>query len=76
MPAQDGDSSSSGAVVCDSGVEGVREEAGAAAEDGGPPEDPVILRAGQELYISYMSNCDAAAALLSFGFLPPELQQA
>jgi hypothetical protein len=38
--------------------------------------DPVILCQGEELYISYMSNCDAAAAYLSFGFVPPELKQA
>lgn len=35
----------------------------------------VILQSGQELYISYMSSVDAAAALLSFGFIPPELTQ-
>jgi hypothetical protein len=38
--------------------------------------DPLILRVGEELYISYMSSCDAVAAQLSFGFVPPELQQA
>lgn len=37
-------------------------------------EDQVLLRQGEELYISYMSSCDAAAAFLSFGFVPPELQ--
>lgn len=36
--------------------------------------DPVVLCAGQELYISYMSSCDAASAYLSFGFMPPEIQ--
>lgn len=41
-----------------------------------PADDSVILAAGGELYISYMSSCDAAAALLSFGFMPPELLQA
>jgi hypothetical protein len=39
-------------------------------------EGGVVLRAGQELYISYMSSCDAPTALLSFGFCPAELQQA
>jgi hypothetical protein len=39
-------------------------------------DDTVILCQGEELYISYMSNCDAAAAYLSFGFVPPELKQA
>jgi hypothetical protein len=41
-----------------------------------PADDSVILAAGEELYISYMSSCHAAAALLSFGFVPPELLQA
>jgi hypothetical protein len=40
----------------------------------GGVDDPLILHAGEELYISYMSSCDAVAAQLSFGFVPPELK--
>jgi hypothetical protein len=55
--------------------EDVSERQGAAAGEL-PADDCVILSAGEELYISYMSSCNAAAALLSFGFVPPELLQA
>jgi len=51
-------------------------ESGRVPMKGGDGEDDVIMRCGEELYISYMSNVDAEAALLSFGFIPPELQNA
>lgn len=41
--------------------------------EGGGGGDQVVLRQGEELYISYMSTCDASVAYLSFGFVPPEL---
>eukprot|EP00879_Flechtneria_rotunda_P003981 GHRR01004221.1.p1 GENE.GHRR01004221.1~~GHRR01004221.1.p1 ORF type:complete len:501 (+),score=211.42 GHRR01004221.1:164-1666(+) len=34
----------------------------------------VVLHAGQELFISYVANCDATTAALNFGFVPPELE--
>ena len=48
---------------------------GVAVDEGVEVGDGVVLRCGEELYISYMSSVDAAAAMLSFGFVPPELQQ-
>ena len=50
------------------GSQGDREDTAAGA---GP-----LLRAGQELCISYVHGSSAAAAQLSFGFVPPELQSA
>jgi hypothetical protein len=57
-------------------AEGARRRASDAG--GAPPVPPraadLVMRAGEELFISYMSRCSPEAALLSFGFVPPELK--
>ncbi|WIA43918.1 hypothetical protein OEZ86_010323 [Tetradesmus obliquus] len=37
-------------------------------------QQQLVLAAGEELYISYVTRCDARAAYLNFGFVPPEQQ--
>lgn len=72
-------SSSDGVVsmgVSEAGSGEIAGSDGDTASEGVRADDPVLLCQGEELYISYMSNCDAAAAYLSFGFVPPELKQA
>jgi hypothetical protein len=62
--------------TAEAAVDGGSSSGGASGASGGERvADPVVLCAGQELYISYMSSCDAASAYLSFGFVPPEIQQ-
>jgi hypothetical protein len=38
-------------------------------------QQQLVLAAGEELYISYVTRCDATAAYLNFGFVPPERAQ-
>lgn len=63
------------------------EAAGSNSADQGASSDVVVwvanslegqvrpLRAGQELYITYVANCSPLQAWLNFGFVPPELLQ-
>ncbi|KAF6261924.1 hypothetical protein COO60DRAFT_1636458 [Scenedesmus sp. NREL 46B-D3] len=44
----------------------------AASQQQQQQQQQLVLAAGEELYISYVTECDARAAYLNFGFVPPE----